>query len=68
MLLAVGGIPAYPESLALNNFYQNMALDGKTIIKEEITDKDAYEAAASNTTSRRNKAQNTIFLTSSKVT
>lgn len=24
MLLAVGGIPAYPESLALNNFYQNV--------------------------------------------
>uniref|UniRef100_A0A1I8PZJ9 MYND-type domain-containing protein n=1 Tax=Stomoxys calcitrans TaxID=35570 RepID=A0A1I8PZJ9_STOCA len=31
-----------------------MALDGKTIIKEEITDKDAYEASANST--RRNKA------------
>ncbi|KAI8120542.1 hypothetical protein FF38_04340 [Lucilia cuprina] len=31
-----------------------MALDGKTIIKEEITDKDAYEASASAT--RRTKA------------
>ncbi|XP_061391734.1 protein CBFA2T2 [Musca vetustissima] len=35
-----------------------MALDGKTIIKEEITDKDAYEAAAASAanSTRRNKA------------
>ncbi|XP_037888436.1 protein CBFA2T2 isoform X3 [Glossina fuscipes] len=32
-----------------------MALDGKTVIKEEITEKDAYEAAASTNSSRRNK-------------
>lgn len=32
-----------------------MALDGKTIIKEEITEKDAYEVASSNNSSRRNK-------------
>ncbi|XP_065368570.1 protein CBFA2T2 isoform X1 [Calliphora vicina] len=33
-----------------------MALDGKTIIKEEITDKDAYEASASANSTRRTKA------------
>lgn len=34
-----------------------MALDGKTIIKEEITDKDAYEASASANTTRRTKGE-----------
>ncbi|XP_004520966.1 protein CBFA2T3 isoform X1 [Ceratitis capitata] len=43
-----------------------MALDGKTIIKEEITDKDAYEAAASNTSSRRNKANSSSNSSSAK--
>lgn len=36
-----------------------MALDGKTIIKEEITDKDAYEATASAT--RRTKGERKTF-------
>lgn len=36
-------------------FCLQMALDGKTIIKEEITDKDAYETSAHNNSSRRNK-------------
>lgn len=43
-------------------YYFQMALDGKTIIKEEITDKDAYEAAASNNSSRRNKGEFTKYL------
>ncbi|XP_011189052.2 protein CBFA2T1 [Zeugodacus cucurbitae] len=43
-----------------------MALDGKTIIKEEITDKDAYEAAASNNSSRRNKANSSSNSSSGK--
>ncbi|XP_053962448.1 protein CBFA2T3 [Anastrepha ludens] len=43
-----------------------MALDGKTIIKEEITDKDAYEAATSNNPSRRNKANSSSNSSSGK--
>ncbi|XP_050322531.1 protein CBFA2T1 [Bactrocera neohumeralis] len=43
-----------------------MALDGKTIIKEEITDKDVYEAAASNNSSRRNKANSSSNSSSGK--
>ncbi|XP_017467931.1 PREDICTED: protein CBFA2T3 isoform X2 [Rhagoletis zephyria] len=43
-----------------------MALDGKAIIKEEITDKDAYEAATTNNSSRRNKANSSSNSTSGK--
>uniref|UniRef100_A0A1B0ADB7 Uncharacterized protein n=1 Tax=Glossina pallidipes TaxID=7398 RepID=A0A1B0ADB7_GLOPL len=48
----------YFDSLCMSNnneHKENMALDGKTVIKEEITEKDAYEAAASTNSSRRNK-------------
>lgn len=43
-----------------------MALDGKTIIKEEITDKDAYEASASANSTRRTKGECKFFYTSFK--
>lgn len=39
-----------------------MALDGKTVIKEEITEKDAYEAAASTNSSRRNKGKRVLVI------
>ncbi|XP_067628879.1 protein CBFA2T2 [Eurosta solidaginis] len=45
---------------------QQMALDGKAIIKEEITDKDAYEASAPQNSIRRNKVNTTSNSSSNK--
>ena len=39
-----------------------MALDGKTIIKEEITEKDTYESTASNNSSRRSKGKRNCLI------